>query len=86
MKSSKDYCDICDGIHDKGFHNRFVKRIKKSRQDCKEGRTYLHSCGTKRKGSNICSKSKQRLTICHDCCTKQSIRWYKIGKKDGAKK
>ena len=74
-----DECSKCDyEFYSKGFY----RSIGKSLQDAKEGRSYLWSCATKR---GMCVKSGQKPSICHECCSEQSKRWYGIGKKDGRK-
>ncbi len=84
MKRNKEYCDICDLKRcNKKYHKKVLKDIEKGLKDIKEGRSYLLCCATK---YGKCRKSKQKIGICHECCTKQSKKWYKIGKKDVKRK
>ena len=54
----------------------FVKRLKKSCQDIKEGRAYTYWC----------SHTKEHGTVCYECHVKECKHWYKLGKKDCVKR
>lgn len=75
-----DECTKCDYT----FCSAVMKRsLLKSDRDCREGRTYIWSCATKR---GKCQKSGGIPRVCHSCSTEQAKRWYELGRKDERKK
>ncbi len=83
--TKREWADVCIGrkcgyeIWSKGME----RKMKRVLEECKEGRGYIYSCGTKR---GKCTKSGTKPLICHECATEQSKKWYRLGKKDAYKK
>jgi hypothetical protein len=54
--------------------------FKKSVKEANEGRTYIWCCGSDK--NNICVRSGEKLSICHECNSTECRKWYKLGKLD----
>lgn len=45
-------------------------------------RTFILCCGHEKKNDPKCRTSKEEVSVCSSCSTKQAIQWYNYGYQD----